>query len=52
MNVTWGTYPGHLGHQHFDETGFGCWRCHDDEHESESGNYIKMDCDLCHDEPE
>ena len=52
MNVTWGTYPGHLGHQHFDETGFGCWRCHDDEHTSESGNYIKMDCDLCHDEPE
>jgi hypothetical protein len=52
MNVTWGTYPGHLGHSHFDETGFGCWRCHDDEHESESGNYIKQDCDLCHDEPE
>lgn len=52
MNVNWGTYPGHLGHQNFDETGFGCWRCHDDEHESESGNYIKMDCDLCHDEPE
>ena len=52
MAVTWGTYPGHLGHQHFDETGFGCWRCHDDEHESESGNFIKMDCDLCHDEPE
>jgi NapC/NirT cytochrome c family, N-terminal region len=52
MNVTWGTYPSHLGHQHFDETGFGCWRCHDDEHLSESGNYIKQDCDLCHDEPE
>ncbi len=52
MNVTWGTYPSHLGHQQFDETGFGCWRCHDDEHESEAGNYIKMDCDLCHDEPE
>ncbi|MGW8286833.1 MAG: cytochrome c3 family protein [Desulfobulbales bacterium] len=52
MNVTWGTYPGHLGHRHFDDTGFGCWRCHDDEHVSESGNYIKQDCDLCHDEPE
>lgn len=52
MNVTWGTYPGHLGHRYFDETGFGCWRCHDDEHESEAGNYIKQDCDLCHDEPE
>jgi hypothetical protein len=52
MNVTWGTYPSHLGHRRFDETGFGCWRCHDDEHESEAGNFIKMDCDLCHDEPE
>ena len=52
MNVTWGTYPSHLGHQRFDETGFGCWRCHDEEHTSEAGNYIKMDCDLCHDEPE
>lgn len=52
MNVTWGTYRGHLGHQDYDDSGFGCWRCHDDEHESEAGNYIKMDCDLCHDEPE
>ena len=52
MNVTWGTYPGHLGHRYFDETGFGCFRCHDEEHTSEAGNYIKMDCDLCHDEPE
>ena len=24
----------------------------DDEHTSESGNYIVQDCDLCHDEPE
>lgn len=52
MNVFWGTYSGHLGHKYFDEDGFGCWRCHNDEHTSESGNYIKMDCDLCHDEPE
>jgi hypothetical protein len=52
MNVTWGTYPSHLGHRYFDETGFGCFRCHDEEHTSEDGNYIKMDCDMCHDEPE
>jgi hypothetical protein len=52
MNVTWGTYQGHLGHKYFDESGFGCFRCHDEEHTSEAGNYIKMDCDLCHDEPE
>jgi hypothetical protein len=52
MNVTWGTYQGHLGHKYFDESGFGCFRCHDEEHTSEAGNYITMDCDLCHDEPE
>jgi hypothetical protein len=52
MNVDWGTYSGHLGHKYYDENGFGCFRCHDEEHTSETGNYIKMDCDLCHDEPE
>jgi len=52
MNVFWGTYSGHLGHKYYDENGFGCWRCHDDEHVSESGSYIVQDCDLCHDEPE
>ena len=52
MNVLWGTYSGHLGHQYYDENGFGCFRCHDEEHISESGNYIPMDCDQCHDEPE
>jgi hypothetical protein len=52
MNVLWGTYSKHIGHQYYDENGFGCFRCHDDEHTSESGNYIVQDCDLCHDEPE
>jgi hypothetical protein len=52
MNVVWGTYSGHLGHKYYDENGFGCFRCHDEEHTSEAGNYITMDCDLCHDEPE
>jgi hypothetical protein len=52
MNVLWGTYSEHLGHQYYEENGFGCFRCHDEEHTSEAGNYIKMDCDLCHDEPE
>lgn len=52
MNIHWGTYSGHLGHQYYEENGFGCFRCHDEEHTSESGNYIAMDCDQCHDEPE
>jgi hypothetical protein len=44
MNVNWGTYPNHLNHTDFD----GCFRCHDDLHESEDGEAISGDCDLCH----
>ena len=50
MKVTWGTYRQHLGHQHADE-GYGCFRCHDDEHKTKFGKTIKQDCNLCHDEP-
>ena len=51
MRVTWGTYKSHLGHQLADD-GYGCWRCHDEEHVNESGEAISQDCALCHDEPE
>lgn len=51
MEVTWGTYRQHLGHQNADD-GFGCFRCHDEEHETKFGKIIKQDCDMCHDEPE
>ncbi|MCF6186715.1 MAG: NapC/NirT family cytochrome c, partial [Desulfobulbaceae bacterium] len=51
MKVAWGTYKTHLGHQYADE-GYGCWRCHDDEHENKEGETISQDCSLCHDEPE
>jgi hypothetical protein len=44
MAVTWGTYPNHIGHNHFD----GCFRCHDDLHETEDGDVISQDCDTCH----
>jgi len=50
MNIDWGTYRGHLGHQFADE-GYGCFRCHDEEHLTESGETISQDCTLCHDEP-
>ena len=50
MKVKWGTYPDHLGHQNADE-GYGCWRCHDDEHLDKSGEAISQDCSMCHDEP-
>lgn len=44
MNVTWGTYPNHIGHEDFD----GCFRCHNDEHATEDGETISQDCDTCH----
>lgn len=51
MNVGWGTYRPHNGHQYEDE-GFGCFRCHDDTHETEDGVVIEQDCEQCHDYPE
>jgi hypothetical protein len=44
MNVKWGTYPEHIGHTHTN----GCFRCHDEEHVSESGRAISQDCGTCH----
>jgi len=50
MNITWGTYASNLGH--FDVEGeldeSGCFRCHDDELEADTGATITQDCDLCH----
>jgi hypothetical protein len=44
MNVTWGTYPNHLGHRNDG----GCFRCHSEEHNTSSGKTISQDCDSCH----
>ena len=44
MNVTWGTYPDHIGH----EQSPGCFRCHNDEHATAEGEVISGDCDVCH----
>lgn len=44
MHVAFGTYESHLGHG----TGGGCFRCHDDLHESPAGGTISQDCELCH----
>jgi hypothetical protein len=48
MNVTWGTYPSHIGH--IDSP--GCFRCHDDSHAAADGTVISQDCELCHTLPE
>lgn len=44
MNVGWGTYPNHLGHESFP----GCFRCHDDEIATAEGDVVSQDCDTCH----
>jgi NapC/NirT cytochrome c family, N-terminal region len=44
MNIKWNTYTSHIGH----DADLGCFRCHDEEHVSESGETISMDCETCH----
>lgn len=44
MNVRWSEYPNNIGHLEFN----GCFRCHNDEHSTEEGEYISKDCNLCH----
>lgn len=44
MNVQWGTYPDHIGHTDFP----GCFRCHDEMHNSKDGRVISQDCSACH----
>ena len=44
MKVNWKAYPNYIGHLEFN----GCFRCHNDQHQSEKGRTISMDCNLCH----
>jgi hypothetical protein len=44
MMISWGTYPNNVGHDQFP----GCFRCHDDNHKSDSGKTISQDCATCH----
>ena len=44
MRVTWGTYPNNIGHDPFP----GCFRCHDGEHSTKTGDSITQDCEACH----
>lgn len=46
MKINWGTYVNHISHgPDFD---LGCFRCHDDMHESPEGEVISADCNTCH----
>ncbi len=44
MMISWGAYPNNIGHEAFP----GCFRCHDDNHKSDSGKTISQDCSTCH----
>jgi hypothetical protein len=44
MKTNWATHPNNIGHFYSS----GCFRCHDGEHVSDSGNVIRNDCDICH----
>lgn len=45
MNITWGTYPSHIGHPN--ET-TGCFRCHNKFLHSVAGETVNDGCTLCH----
>jgi hypothetical protein len=44
MHVRFGTYANNIGH--VDSP--GCFRCHDDRHQSRDGKTIGQDCETCH----
>ncbi len=44
MKANWDAYPTHIGHSEYN----GCFRCHNGNHESEDGQVISRDCNLCH----
>jgi nitrate/TMAO reductase-like tetraheme cytochrome c subunit len=47
MNVKWGTYNNHLGHPEMSGE-VGCFRCHDEQHQTAEGKTISQDCSTCH----
>jgi hypothetical protein len=44
MKITWNTYPNNIGHM----ASPGCFRCHDDQHKTKTGESITQDCSTCH----
>mgnify|MGYP001264478709 CR=1 FL=1 len=44
QKINWETHPDNLGHK----TDPGCFRCHDGKHLTQSGEAIRLECNLCH----
>jgi hypothetical protein len=45
--VTWKSFPDNNKHKDFP----GCFRCHDGNHQSDDGEAIRLQCNLCHSVP-
>lgn len=45
MNITWGSYPSHIGHKGESR---GCFRCHNSALTDSDGNHISHGCTTCH----
>jgi hypothetical protein len=50
MKIEWDTYPTHLGHRGDHNDVRGCFRCHNDEHETADGKTLSQDCEMCHEQ--
>lgn len=48
QELSYDTHPNNVGHLQ----SAGCFRCHDGQHISESGQIIRLECNLCHSIPE
>jgi len=44
MKSRWDVYPDNIGHM----ISLGCFRCHDDQHKTVSGEVISRNCKTCH----
>lgn len=44
MEITWGSYPNHIGHQN----NLGCYRCHNQYLVDDRGQNIFANCTVCH----
>ncbi len=44
MKASWKEYPNNIGHMVFP----GCFRCHDNKHQSAQGKVLSQNCTICH----
>jgi hypothetical protein len=44
MKVDWRNFPDHIGHLNSP----GCFRCHNGQHQTDAGEVLSRDCNVCH----